>query len=89
MANAITTDELIAALNSQAKEIADAGHAGWGNTMSDAARALQQYVSAIDAICSDSDAARDAVTRHFGLWHRVQYTADSRSAAVAAKNTRR
>ena len=40
MANNMQTSELIVTLLVQAQEIADEGHAGWGNTMSDAADAL-------------------------------------------------
>ena len=40
MARDRQTSELIVALLVQAREIADKGHAGWGNTMSDAADAL-------------------------------------------------
>jgi hypothetical protein len=37
---AMTPRELIALLHTQAKEIADAGHCGWGNTMTEAADQL-------------------------------------------------
>ena len=36
-------DELIEMLEAQAREIADEGHAGWGNTMIAAAEMLRKY----------------------------------------------
>ena len=65
------TAELIAQLQMQAKEIADAGEPGWGNTMTEAANTLQLYVDAIDAIYNHSGAARAAVILHFGTLHKT------------------
>jgi hypothetical protein len=48
---------LIAELRKQAAEIAQAGHAGWGNTMHDAADQLAAQSAALDAA---RDACQDA-----------------------------
>ncbi len=74
------TSELIETLHKQSDEIAKAGLPGWGNTMTDAAEALQRYVTAMDAIYNHNEAARAAVIMHFGLWHQTPnaiYPADS------------
>ena len=41
--------EIIDRLKQQAKEIADAGHAGWGNTMLNAAEELERLSSIISS----------------------------------------
>jgi len=63
------TSELIDTLKAQAIEIALDGHAGWGNTMAEAAEALRKYEAAIDAIYNHDEAARAAVIKHFESWH--------------------
>ena len=44
MANGISTNELIAMLNSQSDEAYAAGYSHWGHTMSDAADAIAREV---------------------------------------------
>jgi hypothetical protein len=64
------TQELIELLEQQAKEISNANHAGWGNTMLEAACKLKRYVLAMDHIYNENETARKAVIKHFGLHHK-------------------
>lgn len=78
------TAELISQLRMQAREISDANEPGWGNTMTAAADTLQRYVDAIDAIYNHNEAARAAVTLHFGTLHQTAPNAKVSGAGTAS-----
>jgi hypothetical protein len=89
--------ELIALLETQAEEIAEAGHFGWGNTLREAAAALQAAqpvplvpmargeIDDLWAACSDDDGANIYELARAIEAHHSGHNAELRGAPASAR----
>ena len=84
--NEVRSSELIEILQKQADEIAIAGHAGWGNTMIEAADMLQKYMSAnevrSDEVRSNEVELADSIYAYLEKAHKFPEHLISKELAV-------